>query len=895
MGKPKVLDLANHIGRKKPNSKSAYNYKDPEYMILEPVVTDEMAEVGLCLEFRKPKSAKEVAPLCGQSLEDTEKHLWELAVAGACFVNKIDGEDKYWLDTWVPGVMEMMVNNKENVKKYPQIAEAFEAYGRVRGPKTAGAFPVGKGLMRVIPIETAIDGETRRASYEEVSKYLNENEIFSVSDCSCRTAREVMGEGCGHLKEDMCIQLGHAAEYYIRTGRGKQITKEEAFEIIKRAEENGLMHQIPNLDGFGKTHAICNCCGCSCLSLRTAGMFLNNDMVRSNYVSHIDKEKCVACGECVQVCPVNALKLGQKICAKTPIKENKRIDFPSNTEWGPDKWNPDYRINRENVVDTGTSPCKTQCPAHISIQGYIKLASQGKYKEALELIKNENPFPAVCGRICPRKCESVCTRGDIDDPVAIDDIKKFIAEQDLNKENRYIPKVKHNYGKKIAIVGAGPSGLSCAYYLAIDGYKVTVFEKQQALGGMLTLGIPSYRLEKNVVNAEIDILKELGVELKTGIEVGKDISLKELRQQGYKAFYLAIGAQSGRKLGIEGEDGEGVATGVDFLRDVNLGREVKLEGNVVVIGGGNVAIDVARTATRVGASKVDMFCLESREEMPALDEEVDEAMSEDIVINNSWGPKRIATENGRVVAIEFKKCTSVFDENKRFNPKYDENNTITVKADHILLSIGQGIEWGNLLQDSKIELNPNKTIKADSFTLQTAESDVFAGGDAMTGPKFAIDAIALGKEAAISIHRFVQPGQSLVLGRDRRAYHALDKDNLILEGYDNTPRQRTAHVDGAKAKTSFNDLRETLTEEQVKKETERCLSCGATTIDEYTCIGCGACTTRCKFDAISLIRKYDEENVSFEDLKPIIVKNMIKRKGRMVVHKVKKSMGVYTK
>jgi NADPH-dependent glutamate synthase beta subunit-like oxidoreductase/NAD-dependent dihydropyrimidine dehydrogenase PreA subunit len=895
MGKPKVLDLANHIGRKKPNSKSAYNYKDPEYMILEPVVTDEMAEVGLCLEFRKPKSAKEVAPLCGQSLEDTEKHLWELAVAGACFVNKIDGEDKYWLDTWVPGVMEMMVNNKENVKKYPQIAEAFEAYGRVRGPKTAGAFPVGKGLMRVIPIETAIDGETRRASYEEVSKYLNENEIFSVSDCSCRTAREVMGEGCGHLKEDMCIQLGHAAEYYIRTGRGKQITKEEAFEIIKRAEENGLMHQIPNLDGFGKTHAICNCCGCSCLSLRTAGMFLNNDMVRSNYVSHIDKEKCVACGECVQVCPVNALKLGQKICAKTPIKENKRIDFPSNTEWGPDKWNPDYRINRENVVDTGTSPCKTQCPAHISIQGYIKLASQGKYKEALELIKNENPFPAVCGRICPRKCESVCTRGDIDDPVAIDDIKKFIAEQDLNKENRYIPKVKHNYGKKIAIVGAGPSGLSCAYYLAIDGYKVTVFEKQQALGGMLTLGIPSYRLEKNVVNAEIDILKELGVELKTGIEVGKDISLKELRQQGYKAFYLAIGAQSGRKLGIEGEDGEGVATGVDFLRDVNLGREVKLEGNVVVIGGGNVAIDVARTATRVGASKVDMFCLESREEMPALDEEVDEAMSEDIVINNSWGPKRIATENGRVVAIEFKKCTSVFDENKRFNPKYDENNTITVKADHILLSIGQGIEWGNLLQDSKIELNPNKTIKADSFTLQTAESDVFAGGDAMTGPKFAIDAIALGKEAAISIHRFVQPGQSLVLGRDRRAYHALDKDNLILEGYDNTPRQRTAHVDGAKAKTSFNDLRETLTEEQVKKETERCLSCGATTIDEYTCIGCGACTTRCKFDAISLIRKYDEENVSFEDLKPIIVKNMIKRKGKMVVHKVKKSMGVYTK
>ncbi|MSU02033.1 FAD-dependent oxidoreductase [Tissierella pigra] len=893
MGKPKVLELANHIGRKKQGSKSSYNYNDPEYMILEPVVTDEMAEVGLCLEFRKPKSAKEVAPLCGKSIEYAEKHLWELAMAGACFVNEIDGEDKYWLDTWVPGVMEMMVNNKENVKKYPQIAEAFEAYGRVRGPKTAGVFPVGKGLMRVIPIETAIDGETRRASYEEVSKYLNDSDIFSVSDCSCRTSREIMGEGCGHLKEDMCIQLGHAAEYYIRTGRGKEITKEEAFEIIKKAEENGLMHQIPNLDGTGKTHAICNCCGCSCLSLRTAGMFLNNDMVRSNYVSHVDKEKCVACGECVQVCPVNALKLGQKICTKTAIEENKRIDLPSNTEWTSDKWNPDYRINRENVVDSGTSPCKTQCPAHISVQGYIKLASQGKYKEALELIKNENPFPAVCGRICPRKCEAECTRGDIDDPIAIDDIKKFIAEQDLNEENRYIPKLRHNYGKKIAVIGAGPSGLSCAYYLAIDGYKVTVFEKQQVLGGMLTLGIPSYRLEKDVVNAEIDILKELGVEFKTGIEVGKDISLKTLRQQGYEAFYLAIGAQSGRNLGIEGEDGEGVITGVDFLREVNLGKEVNLQGNVIVIGGGNVAIDVARTATRVGAAKVDMFCLESRKEMPALDEEVQEAESEDIVINNSWGPKRIIRENGRVVAMEFKKCISVFDENRRFSPQYDEDTTITVKADHILLSIGQGIEWGNLLEDSKIELNPNKTIKADSFTLQTAEPDMFAGGDAMTGPRFAIDAIALGKEAAISIHRFVQPGQSLVLGRDRKLYHKLDKENLVFEGYDNTPRQKIDHVDGKVAKTSFKDLRDTFTEEQVKKETERCLSCGATVSDEYLCIGCGACTTRCKFDAISLVRKYDEENISFEDLKPIIVKNMIKRKGRMVVHKVKKSIGVY--
>lgn len=888
----KVLELANKISRVKSGSKSAITPENPEYKILEPVVTEEMAEVGLFLELRKPQSAEEVAALCGKSVEVTAKLLWDLAIAGVCLVGEKEGVDKYWFEIWVPGHMEMIVNHpdKKSVKDFKQAAEAFEAYGRKKAPLTAGVFTVGTGPMRVIPIETSIQGETKRASYEEISKYLNENTVFSVSDCSCRTSREAMGEGCGHLKEDMCIQLGHAAEYYIRTGRGRAITREEAFEIIRKAESNGLMHQIPNTDGPGKTHAICNCCGCSCFATRIAGMFLNNDMVRSNYISQIDKDKCVACGECVEICPVNALKLGQKLCTKTPIIEEKRVDFPSNTEWGPDKWNENHRINRQNVVETGTSPCKTGCPAHISVQGYIKLASQGKYTEALELIKHENPFPAVCGRVCPRKCEDECTRGDIDEPVAVDEIKKFIAEQELNADTRYVPKLRHEYGKKIAIIGSGPSGMSCAYYLAIDGYKVTVFEKQKALGGMLTLGIPSYRLEKDVINAEIDILRELGVEFKTGVEVGKDVSLKDLRGEGYEAFYVAIGAQAGRKLDMMGEDAEGILTGVDFLREVNLGNDVKLEGNVVVIGGGNVAIDVARTASRVGASKVEMFCLESLIEMPALEEEIEEAVSEDIGINNSWGVKGIIEENGHVYGIEFKKCVSVFDKDGRFNPTFDENETKIVKTNHVLISVGQGMDWGNLLENSKIELNRNGTIKADSFTLQTGEMDVFAGGDAMTGPKFAIDAIAMGKEAAISIHRYVQPGQSLIIGRDRREYHALDKDNLTLESYDRMPRQRTTHVDGKKSKETFKDLRITFTEEQMKKEAERCLGCGATTRDEYMCIGCGACTTRCKFEAITLVRKYDEAGYPLEKLKPVILKNMIKRKGRIAVRKASKAV-----
>ena len=881
----KIVQLAHMVG----GLTGVINKIDenaPEYYSLECCVSDEQADVALVMGLRKPRTIEYIAKKANLSVEKAHKLAMELAQIGVCKVYTDEkGKEVFMVQIYAPGILEMMVNNAESVKKYPQIGRAFEEYTRLRIAPIAPNLPMGTGMMRVIPIQSAIDGNMKAVPYEKLSYYLDKYDTFSLSDCSCRRSRRILNQGCGHLEKDMCIQMGTGAEYYIRTGRGRQVSRKEVEEILKKAEEAGLMHQMPNIEGLGETAAICNCCACSCFAMRVATLFNTPDAIRSNYVSQVDSDKCVACGQCVENCPTNALRLGQKLCTKTPLKEKTYAKVRDHV-WLKKNWNPDYRENRKDVVETGTSPCKTACPAHIAVQGYIKLAAQGKYKEALELIRKENPLPAVCGRICPRKCESECTRGDIDDPIAIDEIKKFIAEQDLDKNRRFIPAKKHDYGKPVAVIGSGPAGLSCAYYLAEDGYKVTVFEKLSKPGGMLTVGIPSFRLEKNVVEAEIDILKEMGVVFKTNTEVGKDVSLDDLRKQGFKAFYLAIGAQGGRKLGLENEDAKGVIAGVEFLRDVNLGKKSALHGKVIVIGGGNVAIDVARTAVREGAESVAMYCLEARNEMPALDEEIEEALEEDIVINNSWGPKRIISKDGKVTGIELKKCVSVFDKDKKFNPKYDENETITVDADFVLLSVGQSIDWGGLLTDSAVVLNRNNTAQADSFTYQTAQSDVFVGGDAYTGPKFAIDAIAAGKQAAISIHRFVQPGQSLTYGRDRREYIALDKQNIVVESYDTTRRQLAGH--NAKNRKTFKDTRVTFTEEQLKKETERCLGCGAVQVDQYMCVGCGQCTTKCKFDAISLVKKYNNFAPIYEKLPLAVAKYAVQRSGKIAVSSIKR-------
>ena len=798
---------------------------------------------------------------------------------------------EYWVPLFVPGSAEYTNMNTELMDRHPELAMFFERMTFLPLEHiTAMVPPGGAGIgMHVIPVEKAISMENQSIDIEHISYWLKRYEgHIGASICSCRYGRKKLDEGCADDFQDWCIAVGDMADYCAETGRGRSITYDEAMEILRRAEANGYVHQITNIDGDGKIFAICNCNVKICNALRTSQLFNTPNMSRSAYVAKVDSANCVACGRCVEYCPAGAVKLGQKLCTKHGEQEYPQQVLPDAHKWGKEMWSEDYRDrNRINCYPSGTSPCKTACPAHIAVQGYLKKAAEGKYTEALELIKRENPFPAVCGRICNRRCESACTRGTIDSPVAIDAVKRFIAEQDLNAERRFVPEIvvasnRGRWKEKIAIIGGGPSGLSCAYYLATMGYYPTVFEKNPEPGGMLRYGIPSYKLGKDVVAAEIDIMKEIGVEIRTGVEVGKDISIEELREQGYKAFYIAIGCQGGRLPGISGEKLEGTETAIDFLHRANTGAE-KMEGRVVVVGGGNVAIDAARVARRSGASEVTMLSLETEDIMPASPEERAEAREDGVLLNPGWGPAEVLGENGKVTGIRFKKCTSVFNSEHRFDPQFDEARTIELPADKVIFAIGQTVVLKNLLLGTKVEFFRGVYPVADRLTLQTAEEDIFVGGDCLTGPKFAIDAIATGKEAAESLHRYVQHGH-LTIGRNRRDFIELNKDDILVESYDNSSRQSAGDASGRKP---FEEYHLTLTEEQVKKETARCLGCGASVVDPGKCIGCGICTTKCAFDAIHLHREHPECStmVKSEDKMGALLPYMIKRGFKILVNK----------
>lgn len=889
--RPKIVKLAKIIGGAS-GMLVKIDENAPEYYCMENIVSDDEADIAIAAGLRKERTAGWLAAKVGKTVAEIQPALDNLVYYGVFrrVYSEELGEDTYFMQIFAPGILEMMVNNQPLMAAHPEVGRAFEEYTRLRMQAMGPILPDGYGLMRVIPVESAIEGLPGVTDDERLSYYLNKYDTFSVSPCSCRASRTLLGDGCGHLAEDMCVQMGKGAEHYIRSGRARQISREEAYEIVKRAEENGLMHDIPNIEGSGETSAICNCCACACFGLRAGMMFGARDAIRSNFVAEVDEAKCVACAQCVEVCPGNALKLGQKLCATNDTSAPKYTKITETFNFAK-AVNENYRENREDVLPSGTAPCKAACPAHIPVQGYLKLAAQGRYTEALELIKTENPFPAVCGRICNKRCEAECTRGDVDEAVAIDEVKRFIADHDMHEETRFVPKMVNQigrpYAEKIAVIGAGPAGMSCAYYLAQKGYPVTVFDRNPVPGGMLTLGIPSFRLEKDVLNAEIDILKEMGVEFRCGVEVGKDVTIQQLRGEGYKGFYLAIGAQKSAKLHIPGEELEGVLGGVDFLREVNLGNEPGIGRRCAVIGGGNVAMDVCRSAVRLGAEETYVFYRRSEAEMPADPEEVREAMEEGVKFRFLSAPVEIIGTDGRVSAIKIEKMElGEPDERGRRKPVGTGEFEI-VEIDSVIGAVGQTVDWGTL-DVGALKTTKKNTAEADSLTYQTAQPDIFVGGDCYTGPKFAIDAIAAGKEAAISLHRYVHPGQTLTAGRDRREYRALDKEHAMIGvgGFDREHRQ-TPGYNAAKAKT-FADARVTFTEEQVRKECARCLGCGATKVDSYLCIGCGLCTTKCKFDAIHLKKVRDWHAAPFEAMPIKVAENLVKRTGGIVKKAVTK-------
>lgn len=847
--RPNILALASKISLES-LTYTGITYGDPEYRILDPIVDDDMCSVMMRMRLETDFSAEDLAKKTRKSLDFVQTQCDKLVKAGVIRTRVRSGVLCYYYPIWVPGIMEGILSNREQCDAHPELGACFEEYTRIRVGMLAPMLGNGVNFMRVMPVMSAIENDTHKASYDEISTLIEKAWAISVGPCSCRRSRRLMGEGCGHLEEDMCLYLNDNAISFSKNGEHRLITKEEAYEILRRAEDNGLVHEVNQALGFDDVTAICNCCGCSCYALRIAELFRSPNGVSSNFIARVDKDKCVACGQCVENCQTNAVRLGQKHCL-TDSHISDAYASDKEIPWDKKSYNIDYRTTRTDTMPSGTAPCKAECPAHVPVQGYIKLAAQGRYTEALELIKKENPFPAVCGRICNKACEDACTRGSVDAPIAIDDIKKFIAGKDLEAEHRFVPKMVNQTGKpyeeKIAVIGSGPAGLTCAYYLALKGYPVTVFEKEKELGGMLTLGIPSFRLEKDVIRAEIDILRDLGVQFKTGVTVGTDITLDALRAEGFKAFYLAVGASRGAKLRCPGEELPGVMTGIDFLRAVNLGEAPAIGTSVAVIGGGNVAIDVARAAVRLGA-EVTVVYRRDRDSMPAADDEIAEAAEEGVSFRFLASPAEILGD-GKAETLKIE-LMELRDGKPAGTGVYE---TMNVSA--VISAVGQEIELNGI----SVTTGAKGTVTVSLPSFQTSEADVFAGGDVVTGPKFAIDAIAAGKEGAISIHRYVHPGQSQVIGRDHRDYKAMNPATagVAIDGFDTAPRQKASGGSAKDAEKTFRDLRGTLTEEQLKTETRRCLDCGTAVVDESLCVGCGICTTKCKFDAIRLEKVTD--------------------------------------
>ncbi|MBW2126889.1 MAG: RnfABCDGE type electron transport complex subunit B [Deltaproteobacteria bacterium] len=549
-------------------------------------------------------------------------------------------------------------------------------------------------------------------------------------------------------------------------------------------------------------------CEYACLGFGTCVRNCPFDAITMTEINlpQINYDKCTGCGTCERVCPRHVMRI---------VSESAKV-----LSW--------------NQTDSCQAPCQATCPTQIEIPRYIGFIAERRFEEALQVIKQHNPMPLCIGRVCPAPCEDVCRRNDVDEPVNINDLKRFVADLEYQK-GEHIPVFVHpDTGHKVAIIGGGPAGLTCAYYLRRLGHSPTIFERMPQLGGALRYGIPEYRLPKKVLDWEIEGMLGIGIEARTNVDLGKDVTYDSLVEEGFEAFFIATGTPRGLWTRVEGEDLQGVSAGIDFLRAIALGEEITLGQRVIVIGGGNVAIDVALSALRLpGVEEVYMVCLEDRFHMPAWEHEIQDALAEGVILNNSWGPKRMIGENGKVVAVEFKRCLSVFDDTGRFNPSYDESQLMRIDADNVIVTIGQGTDVDFIKSDptlSQLQLTPRGTVVVNPNTMQTNLPNVFASGELTTGPNIAIQAIAGGRMAAWSIHQYLnREGEEVPIiepipNMRTKALDLVDREEL--KKVPKSRREAMPRIPVKERKKNWREVNLGLDEEQAVRAAKRCLNCG---------------------------------------------------------------------
>ena len=550
-------------------------------------------------------------------------------------------------------------------------------------------------------------------------------------------------------------------------------------------------------------------CEYSCLGYGTCYRNCSFDAITMSETNlpQIDYSRCTGCGVCEGLCPKHAMRV---------VSESEKV-----LHW--------------NQLDACAAPCQATCPTQIEIPRYLGFIAEGRYEDALRVIKQHNPMPLTIGRICPAPCEDVCRRNDVDEAVNINNLKRFVADLEYKKGKRLPVFVHPDTGHKVAIIGGGPAGLTCAYYLRRLGHAPTIIEALPKLGGALRYGIPEYRLPEKILDWEIEGMLSIGIETRVNTRLGQEVTYESLLTEGFEAFFIATGTPRGLWTRIEGEDLGGVQTGVDFLRDIVLGIDVRLGRRVVVIGGGNVAIDVALSAIRLsGVEEVYMACLEDRFSMPAWEQEIQDVLTEGVVLNNSWGPKRILGEDGGAIGVEFKRCLSVFDESGRFNPKYDESQIMKINADNVLVTIGQGtdVEFFKASPElARLDLTPRGSVVVNGETMQTNIPHIFASGEIITGPNIAIQAIAGGRKAAWAIAQYLNLEEksepAFIEPLPDLRVKALDLvDRAELEKVPKSRRETAPRIPVGDRRKNWQEVTLGLDESQAIRASKRCLNCG---------------------------------------------------------------------